>query len=69
MNIKYILEVDPKEFDDELEGQIEKRRDQITIHRILALVTEGIEVGKSERNIKCPQDLCRRWMYASEAQN
>lgn len=51
MNFKYILEVDPKEFDDELEGQIEKRRDQITIHRILALVTEGIEVGKSEREI------------------
>lgn len=30
-------------FDDELEGLIEKRRDQITI---LALVTEGVEVGK-----------------------
>lgn len=46
MNFKCILEVDLVGFEDELEGLKEKRRDQITIPRILALVTEGTEGGK-----------------------
>lgn len=47
LNFKYILEVNPIGFDDELEEELtEKRRKQIKIHRIMALVSVGIERGK-----------------------
>lgn len=50
MNFKYTLKVEPTGLSDGFEGMIEERRDQCE-SQDSGFSTEGIAVGKIERNV------------------